>query len=214
MSTKPKRDWRTVVACVTAAGALALATGPTAAQENQTSRKVNNVYGGEAYTGAPSLGVTAALVEAGGGAKAFQIQTALVSMLGQKTVNAEVAKLTKQYGQEAVKDWLDGLNLAVSDGLKRAGEAGVALPDAPADLTGTALARALVEAGTGPDGTFWAGRLFDKLLSHGIHNQVMKDANAARSEALDTNLHKVTNQAFFDVAQALGMKSVKLAPLH
>lgn len=214
MSTKPKRDWRTVVACAAAVGALALATSGATAQASRMSGKTNNVYGGEAFTGTPSLGTTAALVRAGGGAKDFRIQTALVSMLGKETVDAEVAKLTKQYGQQAVKDWLDGLNLAVADGLKRATEAKVTLPDAPADLTGAALARALVQAGTGPDGTFWAGRLFDVLLSHGIHDQVMKDANAARSAAFDTNLHKVTNQALFDVAQALGMKDVKLAALH
>ncbi|HKK26593.1 MAG TPA: hypothetical protein VKB18_00775 [Gemmatimonadota bacterium] len=214
MTTILKRSWRAAATCGAAVTALALATSGATAQASQTSGKVNNIYGGEAFTGAPSLGTTAALVKAGGGAESFQIQTALVSMLGKETVDAEVAKLTKQYGQQAVKDWLDGLDLAVADGLKRATEAGVALPEAPDDLTGAALARALVEAGTGPDGTFWSGRLFDVLLSHGIHGQVMEDANAARSAAFDTNLHKVTNQALFDVAQALGMKDVKLAPLH
>jgi len=214
MAAKLEREWRTTVACATAVGALALAVGGATAQASQMSGEVNNVYGGEAYTGSPSLGTTAALVQAGGGAKAFRIQAALVSMLGRETVDAEVTRLTEQYGKQAVKDWLDGLDLAVADGLERATEAGVALPDAPADLTGAALARALVEAGTGPDGTFWSGRLFDVLLSHGIHSQVMKDANAARSAAFDTNLHKVTNQALFDVAQALGMEDVKLAALH
>src|SRR5690625_6948313 len=49
------------------------------------------------------------------------------------------------------------------------------------------LTAALVEAGTTPDGTFWSGYLFDKTLSHGIHNQTMPDIAAAISPDADQN---------------------------
>ncbi|NYT77182.1 hypothetical protein H0A71_09285 [Alcaligenaceae bacterium] len=173
-----------------------------------------NWFGGPVYDGAPALDITAALVKAGGGAENFSFPTALVSMLGEKTVNAEVEKLNKQFGQENTKHFVDGMTWDVHDALKRATEAGVKLPAAPADMKGPALAKALVQAGTAPDGAFWSGHLFDKLLSHQIHNQVMADVDAKFGHGSDQNTHYILNQAMYDVAQALGMKDVKLAPTH
>src|SRR5699024_9411312 len=144
----------------------------------------------------------------------FSFAQALVSMLGRETVNAEVAKLQKQYGQEKVKGFINGMDYAIKDGLKRATEAGITLPQAPADLKGKKLAKALVEAGTAPDGTFWAGHLFDVAISHELHNQVMTDINNNVSAEADVTTHQVLNQAMYDVAQALGMTDVKLATLH
>lgn len=173
-----------------------------------------NWFGGPVYHGQPALEVTAALVKAGGGAEDFTFSKALVSMLGEKTVNAEVAKLNKQYGEENVTNFINGMTFAVKDGLKRATEAGVALPAAPADLEGVKLAEALVSAGTAPDGTWWSGYLFDKALSNAIHVQVMVDIDTKYGHGADRNTHKILNQAMYDVAQALGHKNVKLAPLH
>lgn len=135
-------------------------------------------------------------------------------MLGEKTVNGEVAKLNEQYGKADVDKFLDGMTFAVKDGVKRATEQGIKLPEAPADLTGAALAKALVQAGTAPDGTFWSGYMFDKTLGHALHNAVMADIDATSSHSADENTHKILNQAMYDVAQALGETSVKLAPLH
>lgn len=173
----------------------------------------NNWFGGAVYTGEPALAATAALVKAGGGAENFDFSKALVAMLGEKTVNAEVAKLTQQYGKDAVNTFVTGMTWAVKDALKRAGEQKIALPP-PADLTGSKLAGALVDAGTTPDGTFWSGYLFDKALSHSLHNIVMADIDAGPGQEADATTHKILNQAMYDVAQALGKKDVKLASYH
>lgn len=173
-----------------------------------------NWFGGPVYSGAPSLQVTAALVEAGGGAAHFSFQKALVSMLGEKTVNEEVAKLTKQYGERNVNDFINGMDFAVESALKRVAAAGIELPPAPADLKGVELAKTLVKAGTAPDGVFWSGWLFDQALSNTIHVQVMADIDAKYGHAYDENTHRILNQAMYDVAHALGEKQVKLAPLH
>jgi hypothetical protein len=173
-----------------------------------------NWFGGEVYEGQPALQVTAALVKAGGGAENFKFDTALVAMLGEKTVNAEVGKLTKQYGEDNVSLFIFGMTYAVKSALKHATEAGVKLPEAPEELQGVALAKVLVEAGTAPDGTWWAGQLFDKALSNPIHNAVMADIDATHGREADMLTHKILNQAMFDVAQALGYKDVKLASLH
>lgn len=207
--------WSAGMGLLMAGGAWA-AEAPAAAPSPQQASMAGamNWFGGPIYTGEPALGATAALVEAGGGAEHFSFAAALVSMLGQKTVDAEVAKLQKQYGEDAVKHFIAGMDFAISDGLKRATEAGVSLPQPPAGLEGTKLAGALVEAGTAPDGTFWSGYLFDKAISHALHNQVMADIDGKFGHDADKNTHKILNQAMYDVAQALGKKDVKLASLH
>lgn len=172
-----------------------------------------NRYGGPSYHGEPALAVTVALVKAGGGPNDFSLVAALNHMLGEKTVSAEVEKLTNQYGAERVNAWVSVMEFYINDTLKIVKAKGITLP-AAADLSGVELAKALVNAGTAPDGTFWAGLLFDHAVSHPIHIQLMNDADAQYSIQQDGNAHAITNQAFFDVAQALGMKHVKLAPYH
>src|SRR5699024_8735534 len=113
-------------------------------QKNSTTKQSTNWYGGPVYHGQPALKATAALVRAGGGADNFSFSKALVNMLGEKTVNAEVAKLQKQYGKKNVQGFISGMDYAVTNGLKRAGQAGVKLPEAPADLKGKKLAKTLV----------------------------------------------------------------------
>ena len=182
--------------------------------EQADAAQSTNWFGGPSYSGDPALEVTAALVKAGGGPGDFAFSQALVSMLGQETVDGEVAKLTEQYGEDAVTQFIDGMTFAVKRGLIRATEAGVQLPDAPAELAGARLAETLVSAGLAEDGTWWSGILFDKALSHDIHNLVMADIEAKYGRAYDENIHRILNQAMFDVAQALGNTDVKLAPLH
>lgn len=192
--------------------APSFAASPSSGDDSGMSMQINR-YGGPVYNGAPALPVTVALVMAGGGPEHFSLVTALNHMLGAATVNAEIAKLTRQYGNKRVGDWVSGIDFAVSDTLRIVKEKNIQLP-APAQLSGVELAKTLVGAGTAPDNTFWAGYLFDKALSHGIHMQVMDDTDAKYGGAFDANYHAITNQAFYDVAQALGDKSVQLASFH
>lgn len=189
-----------------------LMIAPAAAEQMPAAG--TNWFGGPIYSGAPALEVTAALVEAGGGATEFSFSTALVSMLGEDTVNAEVAKLNQQYGEDKVTEFIEGMTFAVKSGLKHVTRAGITLPAAPAELTGSKLARALVDAGTTPDGTWWSGYLFDQALSNQIHVLVMVDIDVKYGHAADENTHRILNQAMYDVAQALKVEGVKLAPLH
>ncbi|HET6633262.1 MAG TPA: hypothetical protein VFG73_11230 [Rhodanobacteraceae bacterium] len=211
---------KTILATALALAGLSLvpfaiaAEAPAATPPSQSMASEMNWFGGHTYNGAPALEVTAALVKAGGGAEHFTCAKSLVSMLGQKTVAAELAKLNSQYGKAKVDAFLDGMTFAVKDGLRRATKAGVTLPPAPPGLHGAKLAKTLVRAGTAPDGRFWAGYLFDHALSHDIHVQVMQDIDARFGHAADQNTHKILNQAMYDVAQALKMNSVKLASLH
>ncbi|MBV8595113.1 MAG: hypothetical protein JOZ50_02575, partial [Candidatus Eremiobacteraeota bacterium] len=83
-------------------------------------------------------------------------------------------------------------------------------------LSGKELATTLVKAGTAADGTFQIEYLLDKAVTHKIHVQVMDDIDNDPSlgKKADYDYHRISNQAFYDVAQALGMTSVKLAAVH
>lgn len=174
-------------------------------------------FGGEAYYGAPNLAATVAFVNAGGGPSHFSIKKALVSMGGAKLITAEVGKLDKQYGTKRVGQWFVTWDFAVNDALKQVGAAGIKLP-APAPLTGHALASALVTTGVtkaGPDaGAYWTGYMLDRVISHKIHDTDMMHIDAKYGPVADADYHRITNQAMYDLAQALGATSVKLASFH
>lgn len=198
------------VATPVMADEMAPAAGaPAAAPMECTSR-----FAGPCYMGAPALTVTASLVSAGTsryGGKWSSVR-ALKSMVGGKMADAEVGKLTKQYGKANVASWVKVHDFVVNDALAIATKAGVKLPKP--NLKGKALATTLVTAGLDKDGTFYIEYLLDKAVTHGIHEQVMTDIDKKFSPEADANYHKVTNQAMYDLAQALGAKSVKLADYH
>ena len=166
---------------------------------------------GPVYTGAPDLNATVSLLTAGGGATNFSIAKALTAMVGPELVTAEVNKLTKQYGKTDVTNWITVFNYAVDEAAATAIAAKVKLPSPT--LKGKALAAELVKDGAG-DGTFWTGTMLDHAVTHGIHESTMAAIDAKYGTKLDGNYHRITDQAMYDLAQALGATSVKLASFH
>ena len=166
---------------------------------------------GPVYTGAPDLNATVSLIKAGGGPTNFSIAKALTAMVGPELVTAEVGKLTKQYGKADVGNWITVFNYAVEESAATAMSAHVKLP--AGSLHGKALAADLVKDGAG-DGTFWTGTMLDHAVTHGIHESTMAAIDAKYGTKLDGNYHKITDQAMYDLAQALGATSVKLASYH
>jgi hypothetical protein len=169
-------------------------------------------YGGSSYEGKPALTVTASLVQAGGGPAKYSTAKALTSMVGGKLTQAEVSKLTKQYGKARVNSFIQVGDFAVKDALRIATKAGVKLPNG--NLKGKQLASTLVKAGLEKDNTFNIELLLDKAVTHDIHEQVMDDIDKKFGPTADANYHKISNQAFYDLAHALGAKSVKLNKFH
>jgi hypothetical protein len=219
-STGTSQSAATVAPVATGAMAGGSMAGPMTkptdmGKDTMVSGAMHGRFGGPVYSGPPALGVTAALVMAGGGPAKFSTAAALTAMVGKATVSAEVAKLSKQYGAAAVTQWLKTFDFAVADSLKIATAKGIKLPAADPKMTGAKLASTLVKAGTDTDGVFQTELLLDKGVSHGVHVQVMYDIDKAPGfgKKVDLDYHTISNQAFYDVGQALGMK-VKLAPLH
>jgi hypothetical protein len=56
--------------------------------------------------------------------------------------------------------------------------------------------------------------MLDHVVSQKIHAAVMDDIDAKFGTVADANYHLISNQAHFDLAQALGAKTVKLAAYH
>ena len=163
------------------------------------------------YKGAPDLQAAISLVTAGGAPGHFSIVKAITALAGAKTANAEVAKLTKQYGAANVASFVAVQNFAVNDAVAVATKAGVKFPS-PA-VHGAALAVRVTKAGL-INGTYYEGVMLDHLVTNAIHETVMGHIDGKFGPAADGNYHRIADQAHYDLAQALGVKTVKLAAYH
>ncbi len=154
------------------------------------------------YTGAPALAVTLSMVEAGGGPSSFSTVTLLKTLTGSH-FDAEVAKLTNQYGKAQVAQFLKTFDFVVDDSLKIVGEKKIALPAQPNPnpKDGEALAGALWAAGQTGEG-FNVEVMLDRAVSHPIHFKVMSDIDAKYGLAADAQYHAILTTAMKDLASA------------
>jgi hypothetical protein len=163
-------------------------------------------FGGSVYTGSPDLPLTLSMISAGGGPSNFKTTT-LVGVLAGKNADAEVAKLTQQYGADNVKMYLTVFDFVVNDAVKRATEAGVKFPSTPSPnpSDGAALTAALYKAGVDPASGFNVEYMLDHLVSHPIHDQVMDDIDAKFGKSADGVYHAVTLVVFGDLKKAYNL---------
>ena len=158
------------------------------------------------YSGAPALRVTLSMVEAGGGPAKFDSINLVKDLTGPK-FNAEVGKLTSQYGEQKVSNFLQVFDFVVDDALKIVAIKHVALPSSPSPdpKDGKALASALWDAGQTGHG-FNVEVMLDRAVSHPIHDQVMSDIDKKFGIAADADYHAILNTAMHDLASAYNLK--------
>lgn len=172
-------------------------------------------FGGQVHEGSASLPLTAALLQAGGGAESFSTRAALVNMLGQEAADRELTKLSRQYGAAAVQSWLRISDWQVRQGLVQLRNIGTELPSPPDDLSGGKLAAALVDAGVAPgDGIFWSSYYYDHLFSHGVNKVLEEDMGRRYGERRARRAYAVNNQLMYDISQSVHAQDVRLATLH
>ena len=159
------------------------------------------------YTGKPALQVTLSMIEAGGGPSNFSTVTLLKTLTGPK-FDAELDKLTKQYGKAKIGNFVTVFQFVVSDSLRIVTEKHVALPKTPSPdpKDGKALAAALWGAGQTGSG-FNVEVMLDRAVSHPIHVQVMKDIDAKFGIGADADYHAILNTAMHDLASVYGLKN-------
>ncbi|HEV2261635.1 MAG TPA: hypothetical protein VGR69_05045 [Candidatus Rubrimentiphilum sp.] len=184
-------------------------TVPAAARmmsSNHILMQPSRFSGPGVYTGAPALPVTLSLIIAGGGPKNFNSVTLVKALTGSK-FNAEVAKLTKQYGKTKVGNFLKVFNFVISDSLRIVTAKHIALPSTPSPdpKNAKALAAALWNAGKMPNGTFNVEVMLDRAVSHPIHIQVMKDIDAKYRIGQDADYHVILTTALTDLKNVYGL---------
>jgi hypothetical protein len=201
---------------VLAAAALVLAAAPglaamsgsmsskMAAPPSGVDLKMQSRFGGPGvYTGAPALGVTLAVVEAGGGPKNYSTMT-LLKVLGGAKTDAEIAKLSKQYGKPAIGQFVKTFDFIISDALHYVTVKHIKLPSQPAvdPKDGEKLAGALWGASSIGGGKHNVEVGLDHLVGHPLHLQIMKDIDAKYGVAADAQYHVILLTALTDLAAA------------
>lgn len=160
------------------------------------------------YYGTPDLALTAALVQAGGGAEHFDAAQ-LIGVLAGANKDAEVSHLTHMYGSERVAQFLRTFTFAIDDSLQIAQSKRIALPMPSPDLSsdGRALSASLFRAGTMPEGRFDIGYLIEHLVSRPIHVQLMNDINGdvTYGPKANADFHVILTTAMFDLKSAYGL---------
>jgi len=168
------------------------------------STSMNSRFGGPGvYTGAPALGVTLAVVVAGGGPKNFKTTTLLQTLAGS-AFKPEVAKLTKQYGAASVGQFIKSFDFVIADSLHYVTVKHIALPSEPAvdPKNGESLSGALWGASSIGGGKHNVEVGLDHLVSHPLHVLVMKDLDAKYGVAADAQYHVILTTAMADLAKA------------
>ena len=198
---------------LTAALAVALTVAGTAVASASLMPNVANQptrFAGSCcvYTGKPALQVTLSMIEAGGGPKNFQTVALLKTLTGSK-FDAEVAKLTKEYGKDQVGQFLKTFDFVVSDSLRIVTMKKVALPGTPSPdpSNGEALAGALWAAGQTGEG-YNVEVMLDRAVSHPIHVVVMGDIDKKYGLAADAQYHAILTTAMKDLAAAYHLNAM------
>jgi hypothetical protein len=165
--------------------------------------------------GSPSLDITSALWQAGGGMENFSMKAALVSMLGQRGADDEIARLEHRYDTGQVQKWLKGSDWLMHEGLTQLRNTGTDLPEPSSDLTGAKLAAALVDAGIAPGDTrFSTDFYYDHLFSHGVNKVMETEMDRKFSARYAKTVFTINDQAMYDVSQQIQTRSDTLAKLH
>jgi len=197
-------------ALVALLGALTAATLPAAAQNTMGGMPMSHARysGAPVFSGSPTLPLTLSVVVAGGGPANFD-SAKLVGVLAGPLTDAEVKKLSGQFGPDNVGSFLKTFNFVIADALRLVKQNNIALPSTPlpAPNDGKALSAALYTAGVTPAGNFDVEYMLDHLVSHPLHVQIMDDINndPALGTRADGNYHAVLTQAMLDLKSAYNL---------
>jgi hypothetical protein len=158
-------------------------------------------YHQNSHRGQPDLGLTSALIEAGGGAGHFDA-TKLFRVLAGPKSNPETARLDRQYGKAKVDAFFQTFSFAMIDLVQLFRENHITLPQpriAPSD--GRAMAIALYRDGIMPNGKYDCGYLMEHLMTHPIHIVLMHEIDNQRGHGPrhNANFHTILTQVVMDL---------------
>jgi hypothetical protein len=159
-------------------------------------------YTEHSYRGRPDLGLTLAMVEAGGGPRHFD-SARLFTVLAGHNAKRESQKLQRLYGKARMAAFMQTFNFAVADLVSLFKMNGIALPNAPriSPSKGRDLTVAIYHAGIMPTGKWDCGYLMEQMMTHPVHIALMHDINVARGHGPqhDANFHIILTRMIVDL---------------
>jgi hypothetical protein len=159
-------------------------------------------YTAKSYRGQPDLGLTVALVDAGGGAQHFDAHRLLVTLAGPHT-NDEVARLRKLYGKAKVDAFMQTFTFSVVDLLEIFRLNHIALPAQPRirPSDGRAIAMAVYHDGIMSNGRYDCGYMMEHLMTHPVHVVLMRDIDNQRGHGPrhNANYHEMLTRVVLDL---------------
>jgi hypothetical protein len=164
-------------------------------------------YRANSYRGAPDLGLTSALIIAGGGAGHFDAAK-LFHVLGGPKTGAERAQLDRQYGRAKVDAFLQTFSFAMIELVQLFRDNHITLPAKPrvAPSDGRAMALAVYRDGIMPNGKYDCGYMMEHLMTHPIHVVLMHDIDNERGHGPkhNANFHIMLTRVVLDLKKSYG----------
>jgi hypothetical protein len=159
-------------------------------------------YTEHSYRGTPDLGLTLALVQAGGGPSHFS-SARLFKTLAGSNARAEEAKLQRLYGKARLAAFMQTFDFAVRDLVSLFALNHIALPPGArvSPQNGRALTIAMYRDGVMPTGKYDCGYFMEHLMTHPVHIALMHDINVAHGHgpAHNANFHIVLTRMLADL---------------
>jgi hypothetical protein len=164
-------------------------------------------YRANSYRGVPDLGLTTALITAGGGAVHFDAAKLFHILAGPKT-SAERAKLDHTYGRAKVDAFLQTFSFAMIEMVQLFRDNHITLPAKPrvAPSDGRAMALAVYHDGIMPNGKYDCGYMMEHLMTHPIHVVLMHDVDNERGHGPkhNANFHIMLTRVVLDLKKSYG----------
>jgi hypothetical protein len=160
------------------------------------------LYTEHSYRGKPDLGLTLAIVAAGGGPAHFT-SARLFRALAGPHAGAESRKLTRLYGKAKMAAFMQTFTFAVHDLALLFKMNDVALPGKPsiAPDKGRAIVGAIYHDGIMPTGKYDCGYMMEHLMTHPVHVVLMHDIDVAHGHGPrhNANFHIILTRMVVDL---------------
>ena len=189
--------------------ACAAATGSAASSAQMNTMTVVSPadYTKHSYRGTPDLGLTLAVVEAGGGPEHFD-SVRLFRVLAGSKAQSEALKLQHEYGKSRMAAFEQTFTFAVRDTANVFALNHIALPARPriSPSDGRGMAIDIYRDGVMPTGKFDCGYMMEHMVTHPVHIIVMHDINDARAQgpSHNANFHVILTRLIADLHRAYG----------
>lgn len=159
-------------------------------------------YTEHSYRGKPDLGLTLAIVQAGGGPTHFESGRLFQTLAGAHA-KEEAAKLDKLYGKARMAAFMQTFTYSVRDLVALFKLNRIALPDRPSvsPSNGRDMTVAIYHSGIMPTGKYDCGYMMEHLMTHPIHIVLMHDINVARGHGPihNANFHIILTRMVADL---------------